>query len=724
MTAPATSPSTPQARPTTEPEARPDRSPRWRRPHRLSRRLAAALVVTAAVAVATFGILNFVAARQLLVDSTESQLAAVGATRARSIEAGALRLASEVSVAGSDRSTAAALEDFAAAFAALDDEELTVGELTELEGFYRDRLVEPLNAAGLGPYRVEDLLPSRPAAQWVQYHYTVRPPGAEPSADAGDGTRYSRVNARFTDVAGALSDTLGGGDVLLIDDQFDVVYTLDKRNEVGTNLLSGPYSEGALAQVVTTSLPRARVGETLLTDFGVSASGRPSLFAVTGLSNGTRVVGTLAVEIPVSALNRIASAGGDWDGIGLAEGDSYIVGPDLLLQSEPRAWVEDPDGYLERLRSGDAADVREADLIELFGSPVGIQEIDTRPVRAALDGEEFRGTTTDYFGDSTFSASASVRPGGQQWAVVTEVPRSAIFDPLLRYVRRILLVLAIVLPIVAAVGAWLSRLLVRPIQPTIDAAQAIAEGERHPDLDTARRDEFGDLGRRLSAMADRLAAREAQLTQEYERTRDLLLAVLPPHLVDEAGRVVGTGEAAQPATVVAVTLAPPGGHQDPALLEEALRRAAELAETVAAETGLERVRVAADRDLFVAGPDAAGGGAAAALDFADGYRRRLQADGADLELDLHVGLSSGPVATGVLDTGSLTFGAWGDPVRRALALASLSRVDEVLVDATTAEACGDNRRLVPAHDVVDLDDERMDLFTLGGDAGADVAGTR
>ena len=74
------------------------------------------------------------------------------------------------------------------------------------------------------------------------------------------------------------------------------------------------------------------------------------------------------------------------------------------------------------------------------------------------------------------------------------------------------------------------------------------------------------------------------------------------------------------------------------------------------------------------------------------------------------------VATGLLDTGSLTFGAWGEPVRRALALASLSQVDEVLIDASTAEAgTGDRWPLAPAHDVVGLDDEPMDLFTLDVD---------
>ena len=698
---------------------------RWRRPHRLRRRLAFALVVTALLAVATFGALNFVAARQLLVDGTQSHLAAVGATRATSIEAGADRLIAEVSVGGSDRSTAAALQEFARAFAELDEESLTPEELGELEDYYREQIIEPLRKAGLEQYELDDLLPSTPAAQWVQYHYTVRPPGEAPPADAGDGTAYSQVNAAFTEVAQGYSDPLGGGDVLLIDESGTVVYSLGKRNDVGTNLETGPYSEGALAQVVTTSLPRSRVGRALITDFAVSASGRPSLFAVTALSTGAQVVGALAIEVPVSLLNRITSADGDWAAIGLESGDSYIVGANMRLQSEPRAWVEDPEAYLERLRSGDESDRLEADVIEFFGSPVGIQEIDTLAVRTALDGAEFRAGAKDYFGDATFAASSSFRPGGQQWVVVTEVPRSVVLAPQNRYLRQILLVLAIVLPIVAAVGAWLSRLLVRPIQPTVDAAEAIANGAREPDLDTARRDEFGDLGRRLSAMAQELTAHEAKLTEEYEHTRALLLAVLPPKLVDEGGKIIGTGAAAQQATVVAGTLAPSDEHQDPGLLEEALRRAAELAEVVAAEKGLQRVRIAADRYLFLAGIDSPDSGADAALDFTAEYRRRLGGDGPDIEFDLHVGLSTGPVATGVLDTGSLTFGAWGEPVRRALALASLSDVDGVLIDATTARACtGGSERLERAHDVIALDDERMDLYTLAVGSGSAPTGTR
>jgi len=687
--------------------------PRWRRPRRLRRQLALALVTTAAVAVATFGAVNFVGARDLLVRGTEDQLVAVGATRADSVAAGEDRLIAEISVAASDRAIAGVLVDFDREFAALEERTLTPDQQAELVAYYTERVVQPLNDAGLGPLTADDLLPSTAAGRWLQYHYVIRPPGEPPPADAGDGSGYSEVNAAITDTVRAFSDARGGGDVLLIDVRGTVVYSLDKSNDVGTSLVTGPYADGALAEAVTVSLPRTRVGGTVLTDFSVSASGQPSLYAVSPLSDGTTVVGGLAVAIPAEALNDIVSSSGEWDAIGLADGDSYIVDSNGLLQSEPRAWIEDPDGYLDRLRAGDEEGQGEAELIDLLGSPVGIQKIDTAPVRAAVDGQEFRGTARDYFGDSTFAASQSFSASGRQWVVVTQVPRSVVLDPLTQYLRQILVVLAIVLPIVAGLGVWLSRLLTRPIRPTVDAADAIAHGERDPDLDTARRDEFGDLARRLSAMSTALGAHEAELTAEFERKRQLLLAVLPPKLVDQDGNIAGSGEQSMHATVVAVTLAPSEEHEEPELLGQALQRAAELAEVAADETGVQRVRVAADRYLFIAGASSGDSGADAALEFVEQFWRKVNIDGGDIDLDLHVGLSSGPVATGVFDSGSLTFGAWGEPVRRALALASMSRAHAVLIDATTASILsGYEGRMQPAHDVVDLDDDPMELYTL------------
>lgn len=685
--------------------------PWWRRPRRIDRQFAAALVVTAVLAVVTFGGLNYVAARDLLVRGTEAQLAGVGAARAEAVEAGAERLTAEVSAASADLAIAQALADLTEAFGDLDDEALDDGQVDELEQWYETRLIDPLTEAGLGPYSARDLLPRRPAAQWVQYHYTVRPEGEPPPLDAGDGTTYSEVNARVTPFFESFAGQQASDDVLLLDNQGTIVYTLNKLNDLGTNLVEGPYADSDLARVVTEALPRTRVGKAVLTSYSVAPTGRAALFAVSAVRSGSQVLGALAVEIPVVSINAVTSSNGSWDDIGLRGGDVYLVGSDRTLQSEPRAWIEDPEAYLDRLRSGDEEQQAEAVLIELFGSPVGIQVIDTDPVRTALDGGEYRDSARNDFGEATYAASESLDVGGQQWVVVSEIPRSAVLVPLRNYLGDIALVLLIVLPIVAGLGVWLARRLTRPIRPIVAAADVIAEGERDPHLDTSKRDEFGDLARRLTAMAEALAEHEQALTDEYDSTRRLLLAVLPAQLVDPAGAVVGTGEAVHEATAVAVMVGPASSGDDAGEVTEALAAAAAVIEEAAERGGLQRVRSAADRYLLIAGAEDDSSGADAAVVFTQDVRARLP-EHVDVGLRLAVGLSSGSVATGLLDTGSLTFGAWGEPVRRALALASLAAADEVLVDTTTSQASRREWPLTPARDVVALDGQTMHLQSL------------
>jgi len=71
------------------------------------------------------------------------------------------------------------------------------------------------------------------------------------------------------------------------------------------------------------------------------------------------------------------------------------------------------------------------------------------------------------------------------------------------------------------------------------------------------------------------------------------------------------------------------------------------------------------------------------------------------------------VTTGVLKQGSLTFGAWGEPVRRALALAAVSGRALVLIDDSTAAGITNQGwSLSPADDVASLDVSPMTLHAL------------
>lgn len=714
---------TPPQHPPTEEEIR-DRAknlPRWRRPRQLRRQLAWTLVLTALASVLLVGGLNFFAARQLLDEGTQEQIVDIGKARAQSIELGVQRVRGSVAAVSGDLAVVRALEDLSAGYDELADEELSPAQLSELDEFYQSDVIDPVNSldlasVGLEPFEIDDSLPQSTAGQYLQYHYVVTPiaEGEDPATvvDAGDGSAYSAAHADHHPGLRTSQETFrGGGDVLLVSSSGDVVYTTDKRIDIGTNLVGGPYADTELGRVVTEVLPRVRAGDAVYADIELylPAGGSPVFFAAAAVQSDTEVIGAIVLEIPIDSLNQITTSGEQWEDVGLKAGESYIVGPDLVLRSESREWIEDPDNYLRKVE-----DEPYASLIADLGSPVGLQVVDTEPARTAVSGDEFSGRASNYLGTSTFSYAAPLALPGLEWVVVVDVPLSDAREPLVNYAKRLGLVLVIILPSAALIGLWLARRLTRPIPPVLETANSIVDGARDPDIPDLGHDEFGDLARRLGNMARELGTREAELADEYEQRRELLLSVLPPRLVEETGEVAGNGETSDIATVVAVRVAISDElERDEDEQAEVLGRLAKLADDEMAGRMIERVRASADSYLYLTGVGTASDGADEALAFASDLGRRIRdyRTAEDFAIEIHIGVATGPVATGVLDSGSLTFGAWGLPVRQAMALAALSDRDEMLIDESTATLT-DDQRVLPASDIVDLDGQPMSLFTL------------
>ena len=680
------------------------RPPFWRRPRRLRRQITGTLVVTSLIAIVLFGALNYVAANQLLNEGVKSQLDSVAASRARSIELGTQRLLNQVGTIATDLGVVASLDELATTYESL-DATLDAGQLDELEDFYQQRVVDPINEANLleEELTVDDAIPTSETGRYVQYHHTIS------ESASGDDSAYASAVAESDDYLRALAESIRVGDLLLVSADDDIVYSTEKRIDLGTSLVDGPYARGALGTLVVDTLERVRVGSAAMTNFTIYVPGgaSPTLFAATTVRSGTEIIGSLVVVIPGEALDAITTANQNWDAVGLAEGESYVVSSGLRLQSTSREWIENPQGYLDR-----TDDPALKNAIEQLDTPVALQVVDTEPVRSAFRGEPFSGRAKNYLGQSTQSSSTTIDIAGVEWAVVTDVPVSAVREPLIDYVKRMAIVVLIVIPIAGLIGLALARRLSRPIGPAVEAAQSVAAGARTLDLPRLGRDEYGDLGRRLTRMAAVLAGQEQDLADEYERRRQLLLAVLPPHLVDDDGAVSGSGDRVDIATAVSIAVEVDENLEADDELAEHLAAAATAAERLAAENSIDRVRVAADRYLFISGAGRTDDGAASGLAFARALADELEEGGADAGLQLHVrtGISTGPVATGVLERGSLTFGAWGEPVRRALAINALSKRDEILVDAPTAALVDDE--MIAVAGIVDLDDEPMELYSL------------
>ena len=188
-------------------------------------------------------------------------------------------------------------------------------------------------------------------------------------------------------------DNLGFGDLLLIDLDTTVVYTVEKRIDFAASLTTGLGSDSALARAIIEKITAAPLGTAVLNDFDfyVPKDGAPVMFAAASVRNEGEPIGAVAVTIPIEGLNDIMTAQGQWQDTGFGStGESYVVGSDLTMRSDARLWLEDPEAFAaEFAAAGYPAEL--AAFIAAFDSTVLLQPVDTEAVDAAFDGDTFIG---------------------------------------------------------------------------------------------------------------------------------------------------------------------------------------------------------------------------------------------------------------------------------------------------------------------------------------------
>lgn len=680
----------------------------------LRARLTRTLVGLGLVSVLLLAAVNIVVVRGLLDRGVRDQLTTLRDMRRDSVDLGIDRLMTRVAVLGSDPGVASAVQDLSSAFGEIDTE-LDEAQLESLTDAYA-AVVAPYDEAGVDRPPVTELIPPSTPGRYVQYEYiAAQPPDTRPDVvDAGDGSAYSEVHAEYHEFLHELAAKMGASDLVLVDSASgDVVYSVGKHVDLGTNVATGPYADTGLGETWS-ALQSAAVTQAVISDsaYYLPSSTAPVVHVAAQVRSGPAVVGAVIASVDIAALTAIVTAEQQWDLLGLGDtGEAYLVGPDLRLRTVPRPWFEDPNGYVERyLDTG--GDERTAGLMEFTGSPVMLQPVDNEAVRTAIEGDEFLGTVRNYLDARTLSASAPIDAGDLGWVVVTEQETSETRNELERFAVSIGLLLAILLPILAVIGVILARVLARPVRPLVDAAGRIADGDYETDVPDLGPTELGDVGRQLEAVAAELSDQEASMAEEEERITTMLSSVLPPSLVEpvrrgerELGDVVDTG------TVIAVAVRglPEPSASDQDVMADLAERAAEESDAMVARYGVERVRVAPEQLLFVAGRGTPDYDATTAAEFAAAAVSAVERLGAEVGLGLtaHVGLALGLVGSGLFGSQQVAYGVWGDCVPRAVALSRAAHAGQILADSAAVEEL----------------DERWHAVSAGGAATDDAAAT-
>ncbi|MBF0167369.1 MAG: methyl-accepting chemotaxis protein [Alphaproteobacteria bacterium] len=309
--------------------------------------------------------------------------------------------------------------------------------------------------------------------------------------DAKDGSDWSKTHADHHPWLRKLVDERGYYDVFLINKAGDVVYTVYKEEDFATNLLTGPWKATNIAQLFRDLAASPKDGTVLYTDFKPYAPSNdvPAAFiAAPVLGPDGSFMGALMFQMPVERINKVMQVSA---GMGKS-GETYIVGPDLLMRSDSRF-------------------TKETTILKT--------KVDTQTVKEALQNKQGVLEILDYRGTPVLSAYGPLGFLGTTWAIIAEIDTEEVFEPVAQ-MRNFMMIAGLVLSLViAAVGMLAARSIVKPISAMTVVMNRLKSGERSVVVPhTANQDEVGEMARAVEVFKQNLIEVE-KMQAEQERLK-------------------------------------------------------------------------------------------------------------------------------------------------------------------------------------------------------------
>ena len=138
------------------------------------------------------------------------------------------------------------MDGFTQGFDELQTEDPSSADHSAIHDYYATRFLPELQKNVEGLVTTESFEPASNAATYLQANYTVPPESFDDAIkvdDAGDGSSWSQVHARYHDFFREVVLQNSFEDAMLVDTRGNVVYTAYKGVDLGTNLLTGPYKD-------------------------------------------------------------------------------------------------------------------------------------------------------------------------------------------------------------------------------------------------------------------------------------------------------------------------------------------------------------------------------------------------------------------------------------------------------------------------------------------------
>lgn len=478
------------------------------------------------VTVALIDWASFSQERTLIKEQLSQNLKLIRDTKSEVVEMFFSNLSKQITFIAGDYRVIEAMEALSKGFEEIKGKKnLTNAQLeTALEAYYRERFFPKLSKnLSDRELKYSTYRPSAETARYLQYHYLAQ------NSNPEDGSLYTQAHIKHDQFLKQLVETEGYSNLFLIDKTGNLIYSTFKQTDYGTNLLQGIYSQSGLADAVRATLSDRDPGSIQVTDFKAyrPSALTPAAFLSTPIYQNSKLIGILAVQLPIDKINQVMARSHNSDSSGLGKtGEVYLVGSDFLMRSLSRGWVESRDRYKNEVRQQGTPE-RTLRQMESLETTIGLQKVENSLVKAALGGNEGVETIANYRGQQVLSAYGTLELPGLDWAILAEIEVEEAYQPLYALQVKLSISAAIFLLLINLLAAIASNIFVQPIRQLIESTKKIGDGELETEIPVTSEDEIGQIGRSVEVIVDKLRHRTRQLQTEQQQNYTLLHNFLP-----------------------------------------------------------------------------------------------------------------------------------------------------------------------------------------------------
>lgn len=474
----------------------------------IRKKLIFVVICVAAIAFLVLGLLTYRISRNALQSCVIKKLTAIRESKKAEIENYLDALKVQVLSLSESTMTIAALKQFKKEFYALAPEapalkERLAAHTVNLKKFYQEQFIPHLRTTSTAKTAVEEIFPKSPLTIWLQSLYIADNPNPIGKKNlytkAPDGSQYSAVHAYYDPVFNNICERFEYEDMFLVDIETGyVLFSTAKEIDFAANIIEGSLRNTTINKVLKACQQTADENFVTIIDFDFyePAYGAPCAFVGTPIFEEGKKIGALIFQLPIDFVNKIMTYDKKWaeNGLGVT-GETILIGKDLRLRSIARAFIEDPNGYLENLRK---IGVQETviDKIKTYSTTILFQTIDTTPSREIARGNTNTQIVQDYREIPVLAAYSPLQVEDITWGIIAKIDQSEAFEDAYQLGRAMIIGIIFLLLLLIGMIFLCVQVLFVPISKMLAVAQTMVPAEKI-DLSVTfpvmTEDEFGDL---------------------------------------------------------------------------------------------------------------------------------------------------------------------------------------------------------------------------------------